>query len=189
MKLIRAPQVLLEGPTAIRPLAREDASALLAARARSRVHLAPWEPVRDATYFTLEWQRSLCELSERAWVEDTAYGFAVVEGTELVGGVNLSNVVRGAWHNCTVGYWLAADATGLGHATRALRLALGFAFVYAELHRVQAAIIPTNTASLAVVRRVGMRHEGTALRYLRIAGAWQDHEIFATTLEDWLDRS
>jgi ribosomal-protein-alanine N-acetyltransferase len=112
----------------------------------------------------------------------------VLDGVELVGGVSLSNVVRGAWHNCTVGYWLAAGATGKGHATRALRLALGFAFVYAELHRVQAAVIPTNTASLAVVRRVGMRLEGRALRYLHIGGRWHDHDIFALTLEDWLDR-
>ena len=105
----------------------------------------------------------------------------------MIGGVNLSNVVRGAWQNATLGYWLAASATGRGHATRAVRLAIAYAFAHCELHRVQAAVIPRNAASLAVVRRAGLRHEGMALRYLRIAGCWEDHEIFAATVEDAAD--
>ena len=175
-----------EDATAIRPLEVGDAAELLEVRTASRAHLAAWEPAREESYFTLAAQEDLLEEATRAWDEDRGFAFAVLDAASgrIAGGVALSNIVRGAWQNATVGYWLAADATGHGHATRAVRLALAYGFSHCELHRVQAAVIPRNVASLAVVRRVGLRPEGTALRYLRIAGLWEDHEIFAATLED-----
>jgi ribosomal-protein-alanine N-acetyltransferase len=53
------------------------------------------------------------------------------------------------------------------------------------LHRVEAGIIPTNHASIALVRRVRMRKEGYSPRYLEINGEWRDHERWAITVEDW----
>jgi ribosomal-protein-alanine N-acetyltransferase len=50
---------------------------------------------------------------------------------------------------------------------------------------VQPAIIPRNTASRRVAEKVGFRHEGRALRYLKINGVWEDHDIYALTAEDW----
>jgi ribosomal-protein-alanine N-acetyltransferase len=50
---------------------------------------------------------------------------------------------------------------------------------------VQPAIIPRNTASTRVAQKVGFRHEGRALRYLKINGVWEDHDIYALTSEDW----
>ena len=49
----------------------------------------------------------------------------------------------------------------------------------------QPAIIPRNTASRRVAEKVGFRHEGRALRYLKINGVWEDHDIYALTAEDW----
>jgi ribosomal-protein-alanine N-acetyltransferase len=179
-------QTARDAETAIRPLEVTDASELLDLRAASREHLAPWEPERDASYFTPAAQRDRLESNLAEWEEDRGFAFAVLDACDgrMVGGVNLSNVVRGAWQNATLGYWIAAAETRRGHATRATRLAVAYAFTHCELHRVQAAVIPRNAASLAVVRRAGLRHEGRALRYLRIAGAWEDHEIFAATVED-----
>ena len=92
---------------------------------------------------------------------------------------------RGAWRNATLGYWVAAAAGGRGHGTDAARLICAFAFEHAGLHRVQPAVIPRNVRSIRVVEKAGFRREGRALRYLNIAGRWEDHEIFAMTLEDW----
>ena len=103
----------------------------------------------------------------------------------MIGRVALANVVRGPWQNATLGYWISADAGGRGHATRAVRLILRFAFEHAGLHRVQPAVIPRNERSIRVVERVGFRREGRAARYLKINGVWEDHDIFALTREDW----
>jgi [ribosomal protein S5]-alanine N-acetyltransferase len=179
---------LQEGGTAIRPFAIEDLDELLALRLSSRAQLEQWEPRRDERWWTREGQRAELQLDVQAWAAGTGYPFAVLDlasGGRLAGRVSLANVVRGAWGNANLGYWIAESATRRGHATRAVRLALRFAFEQAGLHRVQPAIIPRNAASQAVARKVGFRYEGRALRYLRINGRWEDHDIYALTAEDW----
>lgn len=64
-------------------------------------------------------------------------------------------------------------------------LALRFAFAEAGLHRVQAAVMPRNGASIRVLEKTGFRREGLSLRYLQINGVWEDHLIFAITREEW----
>ena len=168
--------------------ATADAAELLALRTASADHLAPWEPERDAVYFTLAAQAALLEADARDWDQDARLAFAVLDAgaqDRLVGGVALSNLVRGIWQNATLGYWIAAGATRQGHATRAVRLAIAYAFELGGLHRVQAAVIPRQhgvAAPSCAASACGTK--GARPDYLRIAGAWQDHEIFAATVED-----
>ena len=110
--------------------------------------------------------------------------FAIVEDGELAGAVNLSGIVRGVFENAYLGYWVDGARGGRGVATEAVRLAVLHAFDEAGLHRVQAAVIPRNAASVRVLEKVGFRAEGLALRYLRIAGRWEDHRLFALTSEE-----
>jgi len=179
---------LQDAPTAIRPTAPDDAEEQARLRQVNRAHTAPWDPLRDESFFTVSGQRLELDLDQRAWAAGAAFAFAVLdmdEGDRLIGRVALANVVRGPWQNATLGYWIDAQAGGRGHATRAVGLILRYAFEHAGLHRVQPAIIPRNGASLRVAENAGFRHEGRALRYLRINGVWEDHEIFAMTAEDW----
>jgi [ribosomal protein S5]-alanine N-acetyltransferase len=184
-----APRLRLEEPpTAIRPTALEDADEQLELRVANREHTGPWDPRRDDSFYTIAGQRLELELDARAWSAGTAYAFAVLamdEGDRLVGRVALANVVRGPWQNATLGYWVDERAGGRGHATRAVRLVLRYAFDEVGLHRVQPAVIPRNARSLRVVEKAGFRHEGRAQRYLKINGTWEDHEIYALTAEDW----
>jgi [ribosomal protein S5]-alanine N-acetyltransferase len=179
---------LEEPPTAIRPTDPRDASEQLRLRLANRQHTGPWDPVRDESFYTEAGQRLELDLDQRSWAAGTAYAFAILD-TELqdrlIGRVALSNVVRGPWQNATLGYWIDKDALGRGHATRAVRLVLRFAFEQAGLHRVQPAIIPRNTRSVRVAEKVGFRLEGRALRYLKINGRWEDHDVYALTAEDW----
>jgi ribosomal-protein-alanine N-acetyltransferase len=73
-----------------------------------------------------------------------------------------------------------------GLMTEALRAAVAYAFSELGLHRVEANIQPGNTASTALVRRLGFKQEGLSPRYLRINGEWRDHERWAL-LADMLD--
>jgi ribosomal-protein-alanine N-acetyltransferase len=106
----------------------------------------------------------------------------------VVGAVSLNNIIRGSFMNTDAGWWTSADHLRQGIATEAVRAALHFALspwpVGLGLHRVQCGIIPRNTPSLGVARNVGLRQEGVALRYLRIADVWEDHLVFARTVED-----
>jgi [ribosomal protein S5]-alanine N-acetyltransferase len=184
-----APRIRLdEASTAIRPTDPRDARTQLALRVTNRDHTGPWDPMRDESFYTEAGQRLELDLDQRSWSAGTAYAFAVLDtdaDDRLIGRVALSNIVRGPWQNATLGYWIDKDAVGRGHATRAVRLALRFAFEHAGLHRVQPAIIPRNVRSVRVAEKVGFRLEGRALRYLKINGVWEDHDLYALTTEDW----
>jgi ribosomal-protein-alanine N-acetyltransferase len=49
---------------------------------------------------------------------------------------------------------------------------------------VQAAVMPHNERSARVLRKNGLRLEGHAPRYLRLAGGWRDHDLYAITAEE-----
>ena len=179
------------GATAIRPTDPSDLDELLELRLANRDHTGPWEPSRDPGFYTRAGQGLELDLDAQAWAAGTAYAFAVLdagEGDRLAGRVALANVVRGAWQNATLGYWIDGSRGSRGHATRAVRLVLAFAFEHAGLHRVQPAIIPRNARSSRVAEKAGFRREGRAARYLRINGVWEDHDIFALTAEEWRER-
>jgi ribosomal-protein-alanine N-acetyltransferase len=186
------PRIRLDGEhTAIRPLSLDDAEEFAAAVAANRDHTEPWEPIHAEAHYTRAGQAETLRRDVEAWDMGTGYAFSVLDRDRrdrIIGRVALGNVVHGAWRNATLGYWVAADAGGRGHATEAARLICAFAFEHAGLHRVQPAVIPRNIRSIRVVEKAGFRREGRALRYLNIAGRWEDHDIFAMTLEDWQQR-
>ena len=107
------------------------------------------------------------------------------EDGRVVGVFNLSEIVRGGFQSCYMGYYVGAGYQQRGYMTEALRLVLGHAFETLRLHRVEANIQPDNTASLALVRRAGFTREGFSRRYLKISGRWRDHERYALLAEDW----
>lgn len=175
------------GPASIgiRPLTLEDAEALLDLRLRNREHFSRFEPRRpdpDDGY-TQASIRDLILSDEKMRAASLAYGFGVFAGGDLVGRVALSNVVRAAWLSCTLGYYVDEAASGRGYATEGVRQVVRFAFERAGLHRVQAAVMPRNAASVRVLEKAGFRHEGFAQRYLQIDGVWEDHELFAITAD------
>ncbi|MEZ5850784.1 MAG: GNAT family protein [Hyphomicrobiaceae bacterium] len=176
------------GAVMLRAPRMSDYAAWAAMRGHSRDHLTPFEP---------EWQ--LDELSRAAFKErvrryqrearnDDGHAFLIFEKAsgDLAGGISLSNIRRGVAQMGTVGYWIGVTATRKGYATAALRAVTEYALRELHLHRIEAACMPTNAASLRTLERCGFRREGIAPRYLKINGAWQDHVLFALSVEDWI---
>jgi len=171
---------------AIRAFGPADVEELCAMRTRNRDFLAPWEPLRTPAFHTLAGQRAEIERDRHEWAADRTYAFAIVdvEGGEMRGRIALANIVRGAWENATMGYFVDEASGRRGVASEAVGLALRFAFGPCRLHRVQAAVMPHNAASKRVLEKNGFRHEGFSPHYLRLAGSWRDHDLYALTLED-----
>ena len=111
----------------------------------------------------------------------TTKGAFLVAGDEE----RLGWAVRGPFCNAIMGYWVGEKFAKAGYTSEGVRLVLGRAFGELVLHRVEANVVPTNAASIALAKGVGFREEGYSPRYLEIAGAWQDHVRFAMTVEDW----
>lgn len=171
----------------IRPLELGDVDALLDLRIRNRDFLTPFEPHHTEEFYTREGQTRMIEQSIHNWTNDGGYGFGIFRtaGGELVGRVNLSNVSRGAWQSCTLGYFLDQIHNGKGWVTQAVRQVLQVAFEELGLHRVQAAIMPKNAPSIRVVEKLGFRYVGLDEYYLKINGAWEHHQIYSMTREHY----
>ena len=168
----------------IRRLELPDAEALLEMLVRDRSFLDQWEPTRSDSFFTLE--------AHQRWLERIQgdenfadFGIFLTAGDELVGRIQLSGISRGPFENAYLGYFVSEKHNGRGYATEAVRQAVDAAFGELGLHRVQAAVIPRNVASIRVLEKAGFREEGVALRYLQIAGVWEDHKLYAVTAEEW----
>jgi ribosomal-protein-alanine N-acetyltransferase len=108
-----------------------------------------------------------------------------VEDGAIVGFLNISEIVRGAFKSAFVGYGGVAGYAGQGYMTEAMRLLLREAFTTLGLHRLEANIQPGNLPSIALARRCGFELEGFSPRYLKIGGRWRDHERWAIRSETW----
>lgn len=181
--------LLVSERLALRPPRASDATALRRLLVANAEHLRPWSPAPAAGTDPL----SLIELTRgllrqrREWREDRTYAFVASTREDpslLLGRVTLSHVVRSAFQNAYLGYWLDARWQARGLMTEAVARVVRFAFNELGLHRVQAAVLPENKASRRVLAKVGFREEGLALRYLQIAGQWQDHLLFARTNDE-----
>lgn len=168
----------------IRVVRPEDADALAALVVRSREALAPWEPLRPGSFFTVAGQRHALENTLRGHAAGDSYpGLIMVDG-EPAGRVNLQNIVHGAAQHTDLGYWVDVAHQGRGVATKAVALVLAVAFDDLGLHRVQAGTLLHNQASRRVLARNGFTEIGVAPRAIHIAGRWQDHLLHQRLVDD-----
>lgn len=146
----------------------------------NREHLAPWDPPRPDGIERAEWW---ADKLPRLGVDPSGVRFLLIERSSgaVVGTANLSNIVRGPFQACTLGYSLDHRCEGRGLMTEALRRIIAFAFGDLELHRIMANHLPENVRSARVLARLGFEREGYAKAYLYIAGAWRDHVLTALT--------
>ena len=170
----------------LRPPQMSDYPEWAALREASRDFLTPWEPTWPPDDLT----RASFRRRIRRYFEDQrgdlAYPFFIFRRNDdaLVGGLTLANVRRGCAQACTLGYWMGRDYAQRGYMTAAARGVIPFAFGTLRLHRIEAACIPANTASIKLLERTGFQREGFARQYLCINGLWQDHLLFARLKDD-----
>ena len=165
-----------------RPVARDADRFLSAVGASQRLHGA-WvsAPSTRAAY-----RSYLARFGKPArGAQHLGFVAATVEDDTLVGVLNLSEIVRGAFKSAYLGYYAFAPLAGHGYMTEALALLLDAAYRDVGLHRVEVNIQPSNLRSLALIERVGFQREGYSRRYVKIGGRWRDHVRFAMVAEDW----
>jgi [ribosomal protein S5]-alanine N-acetyltransferase len=170
----------------LRPPERGDYEEWATLRARSRDFLTPWEPSWPLDALSRASYRSRLARYAEDWRTDQGYNFFIFRKDDtLVGGVGLSNLRRGVAETASLGYWIGEPHARQRHMSAALPPVLEFAFDRLRLHRVEAACLPSNVPSRALLARTGFHEEGYARNYLLIDGKWQDHVLFAILREDW----
>jgi ribosomal-protein-alanine N-acetyltransferase len=174
--------VPLLGGVAIRPVCAADAQALADAYALNRGYLQPWEPIRAESHFTAEGQRTALAGALAEQDAGRRAFWLLMDGQRVVGRISLTDIVRGAFQNGHLGYWVADGFQGRGLATAAAQFVCTHADRELGLHRIQAGTLAHNFGSQTVLRRCGFTAIGTAEQYLKINGTWQDHVLFQRIL-------
>jgi ribosomal-protein-alanine N-acetyltransferase len=172
----------------LRPLARDDYEAWRDVRRASREWLERWEPRRPPGETAPSARDDfVAMLADRAaeHAAGTGYSFGIFADDGFAGAMNMRPIERGPFQSARLGYWIDERVAGRGYMPEAIVLVLRFAFGEAGIHRVEANVIPRNAPSRRVMEKLGFREEGLALRYLQIAGVWEDHVRYAMTAEDW----
>ena len=176
----------------LRPLVPSDFEQWQEVRQRCDQWLTRWEPqtppgrpdvVTDRRAFAAR-----CGARDRERQLGTGYGFGIFAGNRLRGEINLNAIQRGPFQNAYVGYWIDEEVAGRGYTPEAVVVVFRFGFEELGLHRLQVSIIPRNRPSRRVAEKLGLRDEGTAVRYLEINGVWEDHVRYAITSEEWEER-
>jgi ribosomal-protein-alanine N-acetyltransferase len=152
----------------------------------SRDFLIPWEPTWGKDDLTRSAFRARLRRHGDEITRDEAYPFFIFRARDdvLMGGLTLGQVRRGVAQCATLGYWMGKPHAGKGHMAKAVRAAAGFAFDPLRLHRLEAACLPHNAASMRLLEGVGFTREGYARAYLKINCVWQDHVLYGLLEHD-----
>jgi ribosomal-protein-alanine N-acetyltransferase len=146
-------------------------------------HLDRWSPPATSAFFTEAFWRERLAIAVEEYHAGRAARFVLQlqgpESNSIVGTCTYTNIVRGPFLACHLGYQIARSHEGRGLMAEALRATNEFAFRELRLHRIMANYRPENERSGKLLERLGFIREGVAKDYLFIDGAWRDHVLTA----------
>lgn len=178
------PLARIETPRLTLTLAPLEAAPRVVAYQRENWdHVARWSGPRGGEELSVAaWRRRLEQFAadERA---GTALRFMLFPernlGGPVLGMVNFTQIFRGPFQACYLGYALDYRLEGRGLMREALEAAIRHVFETLKLHRIMLNYMPSNERSAGLARRLGFAPEGIARDYLYIDGAWRDHVLTA----------
>lgn len=150
---------------------------LLNYQIRNKDFLKQYNPIHKENFYTLNIQEDILAQNILDYENGNNYVFYIFLEKEnlLIGKISLTNIVRGVFQSCFLGYSLDKDYLNKGYMSFAISLIVKFAFDNLRLHRIEANVMPRNKASLRVLEKNNFINEGLATKYLQINGIWEDH--------------
>ncbi len=171
----------------LRPLSKDAAPKVLDFYQSNMEFFEPWEPKRSHNFYTLPYQKAFLTAEHNQIAEGNLMRFWVFLKDcpeEIIGTVCFQNILKEPYHSCSIGYKFSRSYQHQGYATESLRACLNMIFSEYPTHRVDAYIMPGNTASLRLIERLGFDYEGTCRSFARINGCWEDHKHYALIRTD-----
>lgn len=172
----------------LRLIEPEEAGLMVQYVTENRQHLEAWEPVRSENYFREDtWDREL-RARQAQFYAGSAVRLAIFLKDQpagpIIGVCNFTDIMRGVFQACTLGYSTHHAYQGQGIMFEALQAACRFMFDDFQLHRIMANYIPRNERSGRLLRKMGFRIEGYAYDYLNLNGKWEDHILTSLIKEN-----
>lgn len=165
----------------IKTLTPKNSNILLQYYLENQQFFKPFVPFRPPQFFTLAQQQQNIKNKQQLLKKGTEYRFFVFEThtpQKIIADFALSNIIKGAFWSCHLGYCTHYDYVNKGIITQVLKTGIEFAFQSLQLHRLEANVMPHNYPSIKVLQKLNFNYEGYAPKYLKIDGKWQDHLHF-----------
>ncbi|MDF2610668.1 MAG: Ribosomal-protein-alanine N-acetyltransferase [Lachnospiraceae bacterium] len=169
----------------LKTIDESDGEKVLDYYLRNKDFLAEWEPIRTNEFYQLSFhtEHLVADQKEmdagnylRLWI------FKKDNPEKIIGALAFSNIVRGCFFSCNLGYNLDEMEINQGYMTEAVQKGIEIIFGEYEMHRIEygmhrieANIMPKNARSLRMIEKLGFYQEGLAYNYLKINGRWEDH--------------
>jgi len=157
-----------------------------ALREASAPFLTPWEPTWSAEHLSRRSFTGRVQWAARLHAQRTGLPLFLIrrDDNQLVGAITLDNIRRGPAQAGTIGYWIGQPFARQGYMREGIGGLVHHSFTENDLSRVEAACLPENTASRAVLEKSGFKYEGVAQSYLQINGRWRNHVLYANLRGD-----
>jgi len=167
-----------------------DISSIIGYFQKNSVHFAPTDPTMPEGFFSEPFwieriQKSLVEFKSESSLRLFIFP---EESRQVIGTVNFTQMFRGPFQACYLGYGIDLDYQGKGLMYEALVAAIQFVFGELNFHRIMANHLSENERSARLLKRLGFTVEGLARNYLFINGAWRDHVLNSLQNPDWKPR-
>ena len=162
----------------------EQAGAMLDFVSRNREHFKRWSPPDAPNRDSLAYWQDVVAKSDAAFQAGAAVRFWIsprVHSHRIIGNIGYSQIFRGPFCSCVLGYQIDRESEGQGMMSEALRATVQYMFAEQNLHRIAANDRPENVRSGRLLAKLGFRIEGYAKDYLFIDGAWRDHILTSIT--------
>lgn len=166
-------------PLSIRLLKTNDAPDVLAYELENQEFFQTFTMKRPSEFYTLNFQKDLLKQKMEKAENDMEYNFGIFKNDELVGTIALYRILRDPLQSAIIGYSISKNHNGKGYATKAVKLAVDYAFSTLALHRLEAGVMPHNIGSIRVLEKAGFEKEGIAKSNVKINGKWEDHQVLA----------
>ena len=155
-----------------------QAAAMLDFVMRNRQHLKPWNPPAPESLYTLAHWQGMVAKSTAAFDAQSSVRLWLAQREQpdrVIGSIGYSQIARGPFCSCVLGYQIDQECEGQGLMREALVATNRYMFEAQRLHRIAANYRPENVRSGRLLAKLGFRIEGFAKNYLFIDGAWRDH--------------
>ena len=147
-------------------------------------HFDRWSPPLAPAFFTAAFWEGRLRQEVDDFHRDVAVRFVMqlrADEARIVGSLGYTQVFRGPFQACYLGFKIARSCEGKGLMREALQAGNAFMFAIRRVHRIMANHVPDNGRSAALLARLGFEREGIARDYLFINGAWRDHVLTSLT--------
>ena len=166
----------------LKVLSAQDAPMVYQFYLQNQNFLEPFEPARPNNFYSESFHHSNLSYEYRGFLNMSylRYWLFTKENPDTpIGTFCFSNIIRGAFQKCTLGYKLGKSYCHLGDMQEAISHIIPHVFKDLKLHRIEAYVQPENQPSVNLLSRLGFKEEGYLASYAQICGEWKDHLVFS----------